>query len=1057
MKARDDLAAMLGAEGTRAMDALLSAFGDPTPAKPAASTTETPVDTALWRAAVERAALAGVFDLRRLTGFAPVSARLALRSELARVSEQVAVGSRRLHRLSRDMRDGALERLLADPALLADRLDGLRLDRNDGAGRELRRLLRGEVPDLTRVGRERLDDLLTVTGWVERFGVGPGARTVRLEIARRSIDDGFARLLADGFVGREAELAQIEAFVSDEQPPGNGVLVIDAVGGAGKSALLACFGRRALTAGRERPYFHFDFDRPAIDPRSMGLTLEFTRQLAQLAPERADDLSALRARLRATHEQAGGDAGGASAAFRAESEMAGALRGILQETGIGVAPMIAVMDTFEIVAARGPAAVQAVREWIGFARHGLGAERLRVIVAGRAAADFADALGGATVALLPPLSQADARALLMRLGMKPGAALTVAQGLGGNPLALRLAARFLLSHPDVAPEALTEGADAEGDSELMQGLLYRRILSHVGEHERDPLRLLAYPGLALRLITPGLIREVVAPTLGIAPLTVADAMALWDRLVDQVWLVRRIGDGAAEHRRDLRQIMARIMARDPAAQAAVAELHARAAAYHDARRDKDIPAEDAAAEAVYHRLMGLAPGADLPPEDWPLTRRAVGSDFDDLPRHALALAKFHIGTDGPALTHAEAALLPGRHREGWFTRAGWQAMDAGDPAGALDLAALRPDDGRVPVWTLAARHDAVQWDGAEQLLADAERGLEDGRYENLSLIDPSFAPREHSVAASAALALLRLQRGETTALRRAPRWREMIAMADPDRAGHLPEDRVAAALRLAAYHAMAARLDKADPGAEIWRIIERIAGASARGRPRGEAFSDLHARIDAILWSIGALPPDQPLRLPSDAIRMAPEALEGLAGLLPRTTVGDELLRLAGALRAGEGGGAPSGERLGSFSQGVAEALRAVATPDALRGAGLGPETVVEGYHRELRAPARFALDAALSDAADLRALIEALPTILGAGPPPDLRPEAWLRTADGGRDRALATLVDWTQRAGALDRLLDEAAAIATRAADGASAALAARLGGAVRRWRDAFRPTAA
>ncbi|MFN3615929.1 MAG: hypothetical protein ACK4WC_15400, partial [Rubrimonas sp.] len=698
---RPDLAAMLGPEAAQAMDALLSAFGEtPTPAAGGP-------DPALWAETVERAALAGVFDLRRLTAFAPAPARLALRSALARVSEPVAVGSRRLHRLSRDLRDGALERLLADRPLLERRLAAVRLDRNDGAGRELRRLLRGDVPDPARVGRERLDDLLTVAGWLERFGVGPGARAVRLEIARRSLDDGFARLLADGFVGREDMLARIEAFLTADPPPGGGVLVIDAIGGAGKSALLACFGRRALKAGRARPYFHFDFDRPATDPRNMGLTLEFTRQLAQLAPEQAEALSALRARLRATFELGGGEKGGASAAFRAESELSPDLRRILAETGLATAPMVAVMDSFEVVSARGPAAVDAVREWIGFARHWLGATNLRVVVAGRAAGDFAEALGGAEVAPLPPLPEPEARALLMRLGLKPEPARIVARGLGGNPLALRLAARFLLNHPEVSAEALTEGADAAGDAELAQGLLYRRILSHVGEGEGDPLRRLAYPGLALRMITPGLIRRVVAPALEIGPLSDDEAAALWTRLVDQIWLVRRSGPRLAEHRRDLRQVMARVMARDAAARRAVADLHARAAAYHDVGADPDMPPDAAAAEAVYHRLMALPAGQDLQPSDRALVARAVGGDYDDLPRHARALAKFHAGPDGPALDFDEVALLPDALREVWLARAAWSAMDADDPALALALAAMRRDDGHVPVWLLAALHDAV--------------------------------------------------------------------------------------------------------------------------------------------------------------------------------------------------------------------------------------------------------------------------------------------------------------------------------------------------------------
>ena len=102
---------------------------------------------------------------------------------------------------------------------------------------------------------------------------------------------------------------------------------------------------------------------------------------------------------------------------------------------------------------------------------------------------------------LGPLTPEDASAFLLSRGVPEAIAGTLAQGTGGSPLALQLAADLVARSPgtdDLVSSVVGLGPPLQGTGSL-SALLYQRIVLHIHDPE---VRLLATPGLALRWITP---------------------------------------------------------------------------------------------------------------------------------------------------------------------------------------------------------------------------------------------------------------------------------------------------------------------------------------------------------------------------------------------------------------------------------------------------------------------------------------------------------------------------------------------------------------------------
>lgn len=210
------------------------------------------------------------------------------------------------------------------------------------------------------------------------------------------------------------------------------------------------------------------------------------------------------------------------------------------------------------------------------------------------------------------------------LPLEPALADKVVETVGGGPLTLKLAARVLALEGGPAVDDAAAQARALGRvaAEFVRGFLYHRILGHlegVRREDTESLQAVARAALALRLVTPDVLREVILPVIGRVDLD-ADAMmvglgaetALADRERGILWLREELRGPA-------------LLALRYAEPDMVTDVHRRAAAYYADR--PTLPR--AQAERAYHRL---ALGAAVTPGDLdPAAVAEVERSITDLP------------------------------------------------------------------------------------------------------------------------------------------------------------------------------------------------------------------------------------------------------------------------------------------------------------------------------------------------------------------------------------------------------------------------------------------
>ena len=465
----------------------------------------------------------------------------------------------------------------------------------------LRSFLVGHFGDLTKAPVEELRAAITA---LERLrGVPLGVRVPSYEEARRLL--GLAELLEplrvligasggwdgtlsqDRFVGRENELRMLRGFVDELDSEGvleavsrgfqratdfvasavSGaqarVLMIEARGGLGKTALVAKFMLDHALAKRRFPFAYLDFDRAALQPRDPRLLLvEVARQLGLQFTELAEPYDALSARLRA--EVIGAQAEDASDPF---VEFRDELRG---RVAVGKRVFLLVLDTLEVVQFD-PQALEGLIALLDRLTEG-GFPELRVVAVGRA--DIPE-LRSATLEraarelhTLTPLPYEDAVAMASRLGKdllgaswRPAWSSVIVGSKKSpptrrEPLTIRIAVELLRAGEDEAERhrmaAEIHRRGDESGTDLVAILYQKRVIEHV----RDPeVRALAWPGLVVRRVTRKIAAEVLAAPCGLAPTQAEDA---FERLRREVWIVQPEGDGL-RHRPDLRARMMPLM------------------------------------------------------------------------------------------------------------------------------------------------------------------------------------------------------------------------------------------------------------------------------------------------------------------------------------------------------------------------------------------------------------------------------------------------------------------------------------------------------------------
>ncbi|MFE9423761.1 AAA family ATPase [Kitasatospora sp. NPDC006697] len=591
----------------------------------------------------------------------------ALGEFLTRDCERVTTREGRRWRLTSEVRIETLRSLATPERLLAGLAELPPDDGRDLARAWAERFLAGNPPPLEGQDADQLFAALTVLGWFESarpIGLGvrlPSTDSVRGLLRRARLLQPLAALADRAFTGREDELGALAEHL-DAGPSGAAPwLVVHGPGGVGKSTLLARFLLAGARSGRAVRQFYLTFERPEFTAEEpLTLLAEAARQLAILVPAlraRAEELeSAVRNTVSADRREAKdrhARSGRRAARERDTELLIGRFADLLDSPGPEPAESSVplVLDTFELVQRTGPLAQGRLLDFLEQLNERC--PRLRIVAAGRAPIDDPRC----QPLPLAGFDPATARAFLRR--QTPGLTLTdsqldtVADTVGRYPLNLKLAAALLRREPEslAAPGGLTDPELRDRlAAETVQGVLYRRILDHLDDQD---LRMIASPGLAVRRVTPEIIRRVLAEPCGLGELDERGALELFRRFRAEVSLVAQVpGWEEVVHRADVRAVMLPLLRRDHAA--TVDLIHRRAAAYYRALRELDVDRVVDRAEELYHLLALDRPAAEL---DLPWSEEAgrlVEPAAEELPPRARAYLAERLRHTAPAELRAAA-------------------------------------------------------------------------------------------------------------------------------------------------------------------------------------------------------------------------------------------------------------------------------------------------------------------------------------------------------------------------------------------------------------------
>ena len=546
-----------------------------------------------------------------------------------------------------------------------------------------------------KLGYGKLEDLRQLYEWgLERFGNLPRRADFDQLRARRAGLALFEHLVDESFVGRERELQRLRDFVGVVEPSlwtqlraflfdgPRGPLVLCGPGGVGKTALI---GRFLMDHVENRhigwfPFAYLPFDSEILDVRQPWTLLAaaadqlsvqvmpagtdaapreiksaFLKFRAALAGFR-DQRAALVARTASVASQHQRTAGTRTADDRLGTSFGNLLRTVASFTGESQearrVPVLLVLDTFEEVLYRAEEDLIGLWRMLNIVQKAFPA--LRILISGRGDPPRIS-IGHQSSEPFPldELDESDALLALQRQGVAdPKVRAAIVAQVGRSPLTLKLAARAAREEV-VQSKGFNNLRTTTGwlrfrvAGDVVRGQLYQRILNHIHD---EGVKALAHPGMALRKVTPDLIRNVLAPVCLPGPVTKAGASKLFEALRLEHSLVRLEDDSSLRYREEVRTPMLGLLAIDKPDQ--LRELRRRAVEYYASGHDE--PAERA--EELYNRMMLGQPPEVLDRRWMPGVERYLGTAVEEIPNAQKIWLARHMSIRLPEAVYAQADL-----------------------------------------------------------------------------------------------------------------------------------------------------------------------------------------------------------------------------------------------------------------------------------------------------------------------------------------------------------------------------------------------------------------
>jgi formylglycine-generating enzyme required for sulfatase activity len=483
---------------------------------------------------------------------------------------------------------------------------------------------------------------LEITDWLD--GVPelsrslPSIDSVKHRLARWQFLQPFRELVGSYFAGRVEELSRLADYVGfygsahlgesigrtvefifsiHDRPP----LFVNGPGGCGKSTLIAKFilQHAEIAESARFPFAYLDFDRPGLlAEEPVTLLMEVMRQLASQFPESRDEYRRMAEEWDARIADQQGKTTEVDRALGTNSQKLPSqnIGNMLRLTDrqqymsefvrfVGnikrdEQPLLLVLDTFEEVQFRSSAFVEEVLEFLDRLQSLL--PRLRTVLCGRM--DISSSRFEMRKVEIGNFDEAAAISFLAGFGVKDSQiAQKIFEQVGGSPLVLRLAADVarLESVDQAGIDGLRTGWLLLFREKSVEVVLYKRILSHIRDKRVEQI---AYPGLILRVISPEVLQNVLAPACGISLESLDDARELLSTMRAQLSTILTPSSGdelILVHRPDMRSILLHDLSekapKDQKLSANLTHIHETAIEFYSKYSD---PAHRA--EEIYHRL-----------------------------------------------------------------------------------------------------------------------------------------------------------------------------------------------------------------------------------------------------------------------------------------------------------------------------------------------------------------------------------------------------------------------------------------------------------------------